>query len=113
MNLSIYYSGRTYKLNVKSLGFLSRFRGLMFRGSDTENLLFDFGRDVRFSIHSFFVFFSFLAVWLDSENKVIEYMIVRPFLFGIRPKIKFRRLVEIPITKGSRNVRQMLKDASR
>jgi len=70
--------------------------GLMFRTRKTRPLLFEFSRDTRIAIHSFFVFFPFKAIWMDEKGKIIEQRIVRPFTFSVRPKKPFRKLLEIP-----------------
>jgi len=70
--------------------------GLMFRTRKTRPLLFEFNKDTRMAIHSFFVFFPFKAVWLDEKGKIIEQKIVKPFNFSARPKKPFRNLLEIP-----------------
>lgn len=97
MKLEINNSGRKMSVEVKKLGVVGRFFGLMFRTSKTKNLLFDFGREVRLSLHSFFVFFPFLVLWLDSENNVLRSEIVKPFRLRVLPRGKFFRIVEIPL----------------
>ena len=82
----------------------------MFKGKETSNLLFDFKRAGRHSITSFFVFFPFLAVWLDSDNNVLEKKIVQPFKLSVRPKEKFSRLVEIPINDSNSKLLNFLDD---
>ena len=78
---------------VKGLGMIS---GLMFRTRKTSPLVFEFKKDTRMAIHSFFVFFPFKAIWLNSENKIIAQKIVKPFTFCVRPRKQFRKLIEIP-----------------
>lgn len=86
------------KMNVFECNALERFVGLMFSSKrNAKILLFDFKKPTREGIHSFFVFYSFVAIWLDNKNKVIERKIVKPFTFLERPKTKFYKLVEIPI----------------
>jgi uncharacterized membrane protein (UPF0127 family) len=70
--------------------------GLMFRTRKTKPLVFEFKNDVSLAIHSFFVFFPFRAIWLDSDNRIIEQRRVKPFTFSVRPKKPFRKLIEIP-----------------
>jgi uncharacterized membrane protein (UPF0127 family) len=70
--------------------------GLMFRTRKTRPLLFEFKRDVRMAIHSFFVFFPFKAIWLDENNRIIAQKIVKPFTLCVRPRKPFRKLIEIP-----------------
>ena len=71
--------------------------GLMFaRKKNAKILLFDLGKKCREPINSFFVFFPFIAVWLDGKN-VIDVKIVKPFLPFVRPKKSFDKLIEIPL----------------
>lgn len=60
-------------------GFWNNFRGLMF--SRRKNVLLSFpseGRN-RAAIHSFFVFFPFQAVFVNSRNEVVDLKIMKPF----------------------------------
>ena len=102
--MKIYFGKREIEVPVKNLGFLGKGTGLMFRKKDTENLLFDFSFDGRRTIHSYFVFFDFLAVWLDGKNRVLETQVVKPFCFSVRPKMNFRKLVEIPVNRKNRKL---------
>lgn len=77
-------------------GFRRAF-GLMFRSANCDVLCFDFDTDVGFQITSLFVFFPFLAIWLDGKNKVIDFTIVRPFTFSVRQPKRFRKLLEVPV----------------
>ena len=81
---------------VKGFGMIS---GLMFRTRKTRPLVFEFKKNTRMAIHSFFVFFPFHAVWLDKNNRIIEQRKVKPFTFCVRPKKPFRKLIEIPNRK--------------
>jgi len=96
MKLTIIDGKKNFKLDVYRVGFLGRVTGLMFKSYKTENLLFEFSRNVKLSIHSFFVFFPFVAIWLDNQNKVIEKKIINPFTPLVSPKKEFRKLIEIP-----------------
>lgn len=92
----IKYKNKKIDVRVKKVSSLGKFTGLMFKSKNTENLLFDFKNDVKMAIHSYFVFFSFLAVWVNDKHEVLEWKIVNPFISIIRPKKSFRKLVEIP-----------------
>ena len=105
MNIKIKKGNRKIKLEIKKTGFFRRGTGLMFRGRNTENLLFEFNRDVRRAITSYFCFFPFFAVWLDSRNNIVEKKIVKPFIFSLRPSKEFRKFIELPINaKNSRKL---------
>ncbi len=71
--------------------------GLMFKSRNTSALLFDFKRETREAITSLFVFFPFVAIWLDAKSKVLDVQAIKPFRFAIFPKKPFQKLVEIPI----------------
>ncbi len=102
--LRLKFSGKSIELEVKRTNLFSKFFGLMFRSSETENLLFDFGKDCKIKIHSLFVFFPFLIIWLNGKNEVVEYKIVKPFRFSVSPKTKFRKFVEVPINRKNREI---------
>jgi len=78
--------------------FFSRLRGLMFRTKFPRAMLFVFPEVSikRNSIHSFFVFFEFDAVYLDDQKKVIDiYARVKPFTPYIEPKKPAKYLLEL------------------
>ncbi len=88
-------------LDVFVCNWFNKFRGLMFcRKKNARALLFDFEKSVKLNIHSFFVFFPFVAVWLDDKNKIIEIKIVRPFTVAVNPKKPYQKLVEIPMNRS-------------
>lgn len=93
--ISFSYKGRKISLNLTPCRHFGL--GLMFKSRNTDALLFDFKRKTREAITSLFVFFPFVAVWLDDKNKVLSVMVVRPFRFAIFPKKPFHKLIEIPI----------------
>jgi len=104
MKIIINNREKKIKLDVKKTGFFSKGFGLMFRSKDTDNLLFEYRKDVRISITSFFVFFPFLAIWLDGNNKVIDIKMVKPFQLSVKPKNKFRKIVEIPVNNRNLDI---------
>lgn len=103
MKLEVNHKGKKLSINTRKMGFFSKGIGLMF-SAKSDVLFFSFRKDVRMSIHSYFVFFPFLAVWLDGKNKVIEFRKVDPFEWNIRPGKKFRSLIEIPLKKRNRKI---------
>ena len=92
--VSFRYKGKEFKINARRCSFFSS--GLMFRSRDTVPCLFEFRKDSKFKISSLFVFFDFLAVWLDEKDKAVEVRRVRPFTFSVSAKKPFRKLIEIP-----------------
>ena len=74
--------------------FLTKFLGLMFRKK--QKLHFKFKKDVKHSIHTFFVFFPIDITFLDKNNKVIEVRKnLKPFSIYF-PKNKYNSFVESP-----------------
>jgi hypothetical protein len=77
---------------------LNKFIGLMFKSKYTNPLSFTFDKPVYYPIHSYFVFFPFVAEWyLTSGN--IEYKIIYPFTNNIKPSKPFMKLIEYPLIK--------------
>ena len=92
-------------LEVKDCRGLMQGIGLMFsRREKAKNLLFKFNKPVKLAIHSFFVFYDFLAVWIGENGQVMEIKRVKPFLFYIQPRNKFKALVEIPINSKNKKI---------
>jgi uncharacterized membrane protein (UPF0127 family) len=92
---------------AKEMHGLSRGIGLMFRNRNTDNLLFAFSTPSRVAITSWFVFFPFLAIWLDKNKKVTEFRVVNPFIASFQPKKNAKYLLEVPINAKNS---QMLKN---
>ena len=74
----------------------------MFCSEETDNLLFNFKRSRRYSIHSLFCP-NFLAIWL-KDNKVIDLKLIEDSMFFIRPKKKFNKLIEVPVNRTNLNL---------
>jgi uncharacterized membrane protein (UPF0127 family) len=103
--LLIGYKNKKIKVTAKDCNFFRKGIGLMFsRKEKAEILLFDFKLKQNISIHSFFVFYDFLAVWLDKKNKVVDIKRVKPFRFCVSPKQACFKLVEIPINRKNRKI---------
>ena len=84
----------------------------MFRTRGSDNLLFEFKKNSRISIHSLFVFFSFLAIWLDSRNNVLEWRVIAPFCLRATPRKNFRKIIEIPFnSENKRAIEFFLKNS--
>jgi uncharacterized membrane protein (UPF0127 family) len=108
--MKIYFNKRSFFTDVKKVSFLGKFIGLMFKSRNTKNLLFEFSSNEPRTIHSFFVFFPFLAIWLDKNNRVLEWNVVKPFTPAITPKKHPTRLVELPRNHKNRKIFSLFVD---
>ena len=102
MKMKIYFGKKSFEVEVKRTGLAGKIRGLMFRGRRTENLLFENCEGI--SLHSWFVFFDFLVLWLDEKNRVLDARIVGPFEFYVKSDKKFQSIVEIPINLKNKKI---------
>ena len=93
-NIKVGFKGKSLIVKARELSPIEMLTGLMFRGRNCNNLLFDFKGEGRFAIHSWFVFFPFLAVWLDAGNKV-------------------RKLIEVPLNRENTDVISLFSDGER
>lgn len=97
------YKKKRFTFNAEKCGEFGKVWGLMFsRREKAKILLFEFRKPVRFSIHSLFVFFPFLAVWLDEKGKIVQIKKVKPFALSVKPRKPYKKLIEIPINKKNR-----------
>src|SRR3989344_4352358 len=97
MNIRINFKGKKVDIKVRRCGLFRKAFGLMFRSRNTENLLFEFNKDVNITLTAMFVFFPFFVLWMDEKNRLLESRIVRPFTSVIHAKSKFRKFVELPL----------------
>jgi uncharacterized membrane protein (UPF0127 family) len=94
------YKGKKINLELKVCNMFERFSGLMFtRKEKAKALLFDFKKPVRIALHSFFVFFPFIVVWINPEGKIIDIKKISPFKPYILPEKEFSKIIEIPVNK--------------
>lgn len=98
------FGDKEFFLEVEEAKGIKKFVGLMFKRRDTDNLIFYFSRNESVAIHSFFVWFKFLAVWLDEQNNVVDLTVVRPFRFYVLPKKKARKLIELPFNDDNKKL---------
>lgn len=95
--------------NVKKVKEFWKFWGLMFcRREKAQPLLFEFKKPTKMKIHSCFVFFPFVAIWLDAKNKILALKSVKPFILNIGIKKAYSKLLEIPINKRNKQLLQLL-----
>lgn len=104
----IKYFKKKIKIDAQKVSSIGKFTGLMFKKSKTENLLFEFKNSQRAAIHSYFVFFPFVAVWLDTKNRIVETTIVKPFTSFVKPKNPVRKLIEIPINNRNKETLELI-----
>tara|TARA_Y100000296_G_scaffold84834_1_gene119220 strand:- start:7619 stop:7957 length:339 start_codon:yes stop_codon:yes gene_type:complete len=102
--MKITYNKKKINIPVKKVSKLRKITGLMFRKRITNNLLFLFNKSSNMNIHSYFVFFNFLAIWTDNKNNVIDKKIVKPFTLSVKPKKSFHKLIEIPINEKNEKI---------
>lgn len=102
--MKIYLNKKTITIQVKQLSQLGKLSGLMFKSRNSPNLLFQFKKPAKHPIHSFFVRFPFLAIWLNQENQVLDYKIIHPNKLSVKPKTPFTKLIEVPISKNNQKI---------
>jgi len=88
--MEVRFGNKKINIDVKKS---SGIRGLMFRKKETDALIFT----CRGGIHSLFVFFPFLCLWLDEENKIVDWKIVKPWSRFVCSDKDFVRVLEVPI----------------
>ena len=97
MLFRIFNRGKFIGLNVVRVNFFTQFTGLMFSRRKTAIRLFSHAVDRRMPIHSWFVFYKFLIVWLDSKKRVVEWRVVKPFTSFVLPRKVCCAFLEIPL----------------
>ncbi len=94
---------------AKKVSEFGKFSGLMFiRREKAKALIFEFKNPTQLAIHSCFVFFPFIAIWIDEKNKIISSSTIKPFRIGISPKKSFCKLIEIPFNTRYSKILQTL-----
>jgi uncharacterized membrane protein (UPF0127 family) len=89
-----------FEINLKKCEFIQKGFGLMFTSRERARaLLFEFSKPTKLAITSWFVFFPFVAIWLNEEGRIIQIQKVKPFENSVKPKEKFVKLIEIPVNK--------------
>ncbi len=108
--MKINFKGKDIEIpNVKECKGLAMGKGLMFsRREKAKALLFNFSEPTKMAIHSFFVCFPFIAVWLDEKNQVIEIKKIKPFVPKASSVNLYYKLLEIPINKTYQDIVKIL-----
>lgn len=102
--MKIYFKNKKINIPIKKVSGPGLIRGLTFKSKNTNNLLFEFKKETNMGIHSFFVFFPFLAIWTNKKNEVINFKFVKPFNPVIKPKKPFQKLIEIPLNPKNKKI---------
>ncbi|MEA3399457.1 MAG: hypothetical protein U9R00_03040 [Patescibacteria group bacterium] len=108
MKILFNYKKKKISLEVRKIPKIFEGIGLMFSSKNTKPVLFSFKKSIKLKIHSYFVFYKFLALWFDEDMKLIDKKIIKPFQLGISPSRKFKYLVEIPFNSNSDEVLKFL-----
>src|SRR3989304_5118999 len=109
MKILLRHKNKKIFVNVRKCSYFGEAFGLMFQKKENVDvLLFDFSGRKRLALHSLFVFFSFLAVWLGDKNRIMEMRVVGPFSFNISSKKTFSKVVEIPFNKKYKKIIEKL-----
>lgn len=99
-SITLTYHKKKITIPAQRCSFFGKFWGLMFsRKSSAPLLLFDFRRSVAMGIHSYFVFYDFLAIWIDEKNTVVQVDRVKPWTSYLKPRKRYHMLIEIPMHK--------------
>lgn len=108
----IKYRKKKIKIIADDCNFLKKGSGLMFsRREKAKILLFDFKQKQKIIIHSFFVFYPFVAIWLDEKNKIVEKKVVNPFNPYVSSRKSVFKLIEIPINKKNKHILSLLDES--
>jgi uncharacterized membrane protein (UPF0127 family) len=102
--MDVYVGSMRVALDAKKVAGLAKIFGLMFRTKNTRNLLFEFKKKMKVPITSLFVFFSFMVLWLDEENNILDIDIVRPFRLSVSPNVEYEKFIEIPINDSNQEL---------
>ncbi|MDE1848867.1 MAG: DUF192 domain-containing protein [Nanoarchaeota archaeon] len=104
------YKKKKVPIVVARTNLFEKVSGLMFTDREKAKalLLFDFKKPHMAKIHSFFVFFKFIAAWADDKNEIMEIKIVRPWSPLVLPEKPFSKLIEIPLNKRYMKISEIL-----
>ena len=106
--VSFSYKGKKFSFDANVCSRLDWGLGLMFKSRNTPPLLFDIGKPTDMALTALFVFFPFVAVWLDSKNNVLAVEKINPFVPVISSPKNFVKLLEIPLNDRHRNKVEIL-----
>lgn len=75
---------------------IEKFIGLMFRKNPSP-VIIKLKKERMTPIHSMFVRVSFIAIWLDKDDRLIDAKLIKPWTRNISPPKPFKTLIELPI----------------
>jgi uncharacterized membrane protein (UPF0127 family) len=104
MKFDFFKQKKRFSVDVLRMGLITQFLGLMFSSSKTKIRLFSYNKDSKVMIHSWFVFYPFLIIWLDEKKKVFGWKKVLPFTSCVIPKTKFRHFIEVPFNSSNKKL---------
>lgn len=101
------YKGKKIFIEVRKIVGLI---GFMFTNRDNADaVVFNFNKKFNLGLHSWFVFFPFLVVWLDNKNRIVEMKIMRPFSSYFAPQKNVSKVVEIPLNQKYKKIVEKMK----
>lgn len=109
MKTILKYKKKKISFETHKCNWFEKIIGLMFsKKEDAKTLIFEFETSSKRAIHSFFVFFPFLAIWRNSRRQIIKIQVIKPWKFSVKPRKNFKELIEIPINKKNSKVVKFL-----
>lgn len=81
---------------IKEAKGMNKVLGLMFK-KNPKPIFFKMKKLSNLPIHSYFVKVTFLAIWLDENDDIIDIKLVKPRTDNIRPSKSFKTLIELPL----------------
>jgi len=101
----IHFEKRKIGVIAEDCNLFQKFLGLMFsRREKAKILLFRLKNKQKIRIHSFYVFYPFIAVWLDEKNEVVDFKIVKPFIPCVSHRGEADKLIEIPMNRKNKKI---------
>ncbi|MBI2448725.1 hypothetical protein HYV49_00330 [Candidatus Pacearchaeota archaeon] len=92
MKAKITLNDKIIEFPLKRCSSWDKFKGLMFSRNHSPLLI-----EIKDKpIHSMFVFYPFLALWLNDENTIVDYKMINPFTSSVIPQSSFSKIIEIP-----------------
>ncbi len=104
MNFRFFKDYKIFDVDVKRMNFFTQFIGLMFTSKNAKIRLFSYSKDSKIMIHSWFIYYPFLIIWLNRKKRIVGWKKVFPFNSCVVPPKKFRHFVEIPFNSSNKKI---------